>query len=226
METNLMGSHRQIYDAVFQHPVARDLAWRDVRAMLGALDGLVQEERDGSVKMKRNGRSLILHRMHGKSIADVGDVMRIRDFLERSKTAVKYPPAEGTHVLVVIDDREARVFWAEFRGSVPKRILPPDPNGLRQHLHKVEDDSTGQRKPEQKRFYQSIAKAMHGARQILVFGSGAGASLAMRQLLAELGTNHNYLAERIVGSIAVNEDHLTEHQLLARTRDFYATAAL
>ena len=31
METELTGTHRTTYDAVFQHPIARNLAWRDVR---------------------------------------------------------------------------------------------------------------------------------------------------------------------------------------------------
>ena len=37
MESNLTASHRTTYNAVFQHPVARDLKWADVRSMLVGL---------------------------------------------------------------------------------------------------------------------------------------------------------------------------------------------
>ena len=43
----------------------------------------------------------------------------------------------------------------------------------------------------------------------------------MEQLLAELKHNHIDLAERVVGSVVVDEQHLTENQLLAKAREFY-----
>ena len=33
MKPRLMGSHRRTYDAIFRHPAARNLQWRNVRAM-------------------------------------------------------------------------------------------------------------------------------------------------------------------------------------------------
>ena len=94
MELNLTGSHRQTYESVFQHPIARNLAWRDVRSMLGAFDGVEQEERDGTLKVKRNGHCLVLHRPYRKNIADVGELMQIRRFLEHSGTMLVQPPAK------------------------------------------------------------------------------------------------------------------------------------
>jgi hypothetical protein len=44
----------------------------------------------------------------------------------------------------------------------------------------------------------------------------------MGQLLAALRRNHPDLADRVVGSIVVDEHHLTEDQLLATAREFYA----
>ena len=62
-------------------------------------------------------------------------------------------PAEGTaNLLVVIDHRQARIYKAELRGSLPERIVPYDPDGAGRHLHYVQDDSNGQRRPERKRF--------------------------------------------------------------------------
>jgi hypothetical protein len=44
----------------------------------------------------------------------------------------------------------------------------------------------------------------------------------MDRLLAELRRHHADLARRVVGSIVVDETHLTEDQLLAASREFYA----
>jgi hypothetical protein len=44
----------------------------------------------------------------------------------------------------------------------------------------------------------------------------------MEQLQAELKAHHADLAKRIVGSVVVNEQHLTENQLLAKAREIYA----
>ena len=37
--------------------------------------------------------------------------------------------------------------------------------------------------------------------------------------------NHRDVAERAVGSVAVDAHHLTEDQLVARAREFFASAA-
>ena len=46
----------------------------------------------------------------------------------------------------------------------------------------------------------------------------------MEQLLLELQHHHPDVAKHIIGSVVVNEQHLSEDQLLAKAREFYATA--
>jgi hypothetical protein len=217
----MLGLHRSTYDAVFQHPVARNLQWRDVRSLLASL-AEVEEGSSGSVKFTRNGQTLVVHPPRRKDFDDVRALMDIRHFLERSGAASQEGVAEGVHLLVVIDHREARVYRAELHGSVPQRVVPYDPGGFGRHLHYVQDDSNGQRKPERKSFYESVAKTLVGAEQVLVFGSGTGASSAMDQLIAALKQDHPDLSKRVVGSLVVDAQHLTEDQLLAKARDFYA----
>ena len=134
------------------------------------------------------------------------------------------PDAKGVHLLVVIDHREARIFKTELKGSVPERITPFDPHGFGRYLHSVTDDSNGQRKPERKSFYEAVAKSLKCAGQVLLFGTGTGASSAMEQLIAHLKHHHADVARCIVGSVAVDEHHLTDGQLLARAREFYSSA--
>ncbi|MDB5296710.1 MAG: hypothetical protein JWO31_2693 [Phycisphaerales bacterium] len=224
MKRETLGSHRSTYDAVFQHPVARNLDWRDLRSMLGSLSE-VEEAGSGTVKFTRNGQSLTLHPPRHKDFSDVHALMDVRHFLERSGVEAPEEPAAGVHLLVVIDHREARVYRAEIRGSVPQRVVPYTPGGFGRHLHDVREDGDGHRKPERKSYYESVANTLNGAEQILLFGSGTGASSAMDQLLAALRRDHADVAGRDVGSHVVDAQHLTEHELLAKARDFYANVA-
>jgi hypothetical protein len=223
MDLETLGSHRSTYDAVFQHPVARNLEWMDLRSMLGSI-AEVAELGSGALKFTRNGKTLVLHPPRRKDFSDVQALMDVRHFLEGSDAAPTEGVAAGVHLLVVIDHREARVYRAELHGSVPQRVVPYDPHGFGRHLHNVEDDGNGQRKPERKSFYESVAKTLRGAEQVLVFGSGTGASSAMEQLLAALKHDHPDLAKRVVGSLVVDAQHLSEDQLLAKARNFYANA--
>ena len=192
--------------------------------MLGALAEVV-EESNGNLKVTRNGQSLTLRPSLHKNVAEIEELMEIRHFLERSGAVDPQAEAAGIHLLVVIDHRQASVYKTEVHGSVPQRITPYDPEGFDRHLHYVQDDSNGQRKPELKSFYEAIAKTLHGAEQILVFGSGTGASSAMEELLIELKHHHGDVAKRVVGSVVLDETHLTEDQLLAKAREFYAGLA-
>jgi hypothetical protein len=226
MNLETLGSHhRSTYDAVFQHPVARNLEWMDLRSMLGSLAEVAELGSGGALKFTRNGETLVLHPPGRKDFSDVQALMDVRHFLERSDTASPESMADGVQLLVVIDHREARVYRAELHGTVPQRVVPYDPHGFGRHLHNVEVDGNGQRKPERKSFYESVAKTLRGAGQILMFGSGTGSSSAMDQLLAALRHDHADIASRVVGSLVVDARHLTEDQLLAKARDFYATAS-
>jgi hypothetical protein len=221
MEPQMLGTHQGTYDAVFQHPIARNLQWRDVKSMLDAL-AEVTEEHNGNLKYTRNGQTLTVHPPRRKDFSDVQELMQIRHFLERSGAPSQEAVAEGVHLLVVIDHREARIFKAELHGSVPQRITAYDPHGSDRYLHNVGNDSNGQRKPELKGFYDAIARTLAGAEKILILGSATGSSSAMDHLVAELKKNHPDLARRIAGTIVVNEQHMTEDQFLAEARKFYA----
>jgi hypothetical protein len=225
MEPQLSGPHQKTYQHIFQHPMPHNLQWREVWSLLGAIAGATAVEGpNGDLKVVRNGQSLVLHRPRGKDLADKKELMQVRHFLERSGAPTPAPAKPGTHLLVVIDHREARIYTTELQGSVPLRITPYDPFGFGRDLHYNQDDSNGQRKPELKSFYEAVTRTLHGAQQVLLFGTGTGASSAMEHLLLEIKKNHKDLARHVVGSIAVDEHHLTEGQLLAKAREFFVSA--
>jgi hypothetical protein len=129
---------------------------------------------------------------------------------------------DSVHVLVVVNHRMARIYKADLHETVHDCIIPYDANGLGRHLHYVEGESNRQQQPARKSFYDAVAKTLQSARKSLLFGSETGADSAMEQLFTELKRNYQALARRVVGSIVVNEAHLTENQLLVKARAFYA----
>ena len=216
-----LGIHQSTYDAIFQHPVAHNLQWREVRSMLAAVSDSVEEAHSGNVKYVRNGQTLIVHPSAHKDVSAVEVLMQIRHFLERSVTAS--PAAiSGNHFLVVIDHREARIYKTELHGTTPKRITPLDPRSEPRYLHNVGDNDNGQRKPELKSFYEAIAKTLKPAEEILILGSATGSSSAMDHLVAELSQHHPEIAKHVIGAVAANVQHMTDDQLLAEARAFYA----
>ncbi|MGH7178893.1 MAG: hypothetical protein ACREJC_16070 [Tepidisphaeraceae bacterium] len=86
MQEQLLEAHQKTYDAVFQHPISRGIAWRDIHAMLNALRNVVLEEHEWTLKLTRNGRSMVLHRPYHKTLSDVRELMNLRRFLEQSAT--------------------------------------------------------------------------------------------------------------------------------------------
>lgn len=220
MEMQMSKIHQTTYNAVFAHPIARNLQWHDVRSMLNAITD-AEEEHNGNLKFTRNGETLTVHPPKHKDLSDIQELMQIRRFLERSAVSPAIV-AKGAYLLVVIDHREARIYQTELHGSVPERITPYDPDGSHRHLRHLEGADRGQRLPELKAFYEAVAGALSGAKKILIFGSSTGGSSAMDHLLSDLKEHHPDLAGRVVGTVVVNEQHMTEDQLLAQARSFYA----
>lgn len=125
------------------------------------------------------------------------------------------------HWLLVIDHHEARIFRSKMHGSVPREILPHDPDLFFRHAQDSQGSSLGKERPDPNSFFEPVAKALHGAKQVLVFGTGTGMSSEMEQFVAWTKIHHPDLAGRIIGSLTVDMHHLTRDQLLAKARDFY-----
>ena len=219
----LNGHHQHTYEAIFRHPAAHNLVWHDVQSLLAAL-GEVAEGRNGTLQVTRNGQMVTLHAPKHKDVATVEDLLAIRRFLEQSaEAAISTSVAAGVHLLVVINHHEAKVYRTELHGTVPQQLVPYDPHAFGRHLRSETPETDGKRKPERKSFYEAVAATLRGADQILIFGSGTGASSAMEQLLADLKHNLGDVAKHVAGSIVVDEHHLTEGQLLAKAREFFTS---
>jgi len=221
--TPLTGAHQRTFDRIFQHPISHNLEWRDVHALLGEM-GDVAKEHNGSLKITRHGQTIVLHPTSKKDVAEMDEVMALRHFLERSETATSASSGNEVHWLLVIDHHEARIFRAEIEGSVPQRILPYEPERYFRHAHDSKTTSRGHEKPDPNTFFEPVAKVLAADGPILVFGTGKGTSSEMEQFIAWLKHHHPESAKRVIGTVVVDEHHLTDGQLLARAKDFYAKA--
>ena len=219
----LTGSHLRTYATIFQHPIAHNLGWHDVHAMFRQL-GQVETEANGNLRVTRNGQSLVLHSTSAKNVEDADAVMELRHFLQRSDATPPVINESAAHWLLVIDHHEARIFRSEMHGAVPQRIRPHAPEEYFRHAAHSNEISRGKEKPDPNSFFEPVAKVLQAAGQILIFGTGTGTSSEMEQFVAWTQTHHPELAHRIIGSLTVDEHHLTESQLLAKAREFYASA--
>jgi hypothetical protein len=222
--STLTGALLRTYDTIFQNPLAHDLAWRDVHTLFRHL-GHVEQEPNGNLTVTRHGESLVLPPPLTKEVAATEELMALRQFLQRSEAARPVAADAAAHWLLVIDHHEARLFRSEMHGAVPQKLLPHEPDRYFRHEQNSQNLSRGKEKPDPNSFFAPIAQALRTVGQLLIFGTGKGHSSEMDQFVAWLKTHHPELAGRIIGSLTVDENHLTDGQLLAKAREFYENRA-
>jgi hypothetical protein len=220
---SLTGSHLRTYNTIFQHPVSHNLEWRAVRALMGRLCD-VTEELNGNLKVVRNGKTLIIHQHRTKDVAEVEELMVLRHFIEESEGAQAGTPTAEAQWLLVIDHHEARIFRSEMKDAVPERVAPHEPEAFFRHAHNAKDFTRGREKPDPNSYFEPVARALSVGGRILIFGTGTGTASEMEQFVAWLGRHHPDIAKRVIGSQVVDENHMSDGQLLAKAREFHAAA--
>jgi hypothetical protein len=201
--------------------MSAQLIWHDMREMLRVLPGFAQEERDGTLKVTRNGRSVFLREPVRRDSINFAAMIDPRSVLEHDGAAAAYAPGTGARLLVVIDHRFARIYKAEFHRSKPQRLIPYDRSGAGRHLHHMYDVASSPPRLDSAGFHAAIAKTLQDACEIVLFGRGTGAGSAMERLFAALEAGHPAVADRVIGCVTVQEEHLAEDQLLAQAKRFY-----
>jgi hypothetical protein len=219
---SLNGSHLRTFEKIFAHPASHNLAWRDVLALFTNL-GAEVDEANSRLRITLQGHILILPEPRTKEVADVDELMKLRHFLEQSETPAPIPSHAVDNMLVVIDHHRARLFSTEMQGAVPQVIRPYVPEEYFRQAHEDRDYFSGKEKAAPGSFFEPVAQALKSARKVLIFGTGTGTSSEMEQFTGWLKKHHAQLAERIVGTLTIDENHLTEAQLLAKAREFYGS---
>lgn len=216
----LTGSHLRTYNSLFQQPVSSTLGWDDVRALFRHL-GQVEEEADGKLKVTRNGEVLMLLAPRTKDVAAADEIMALRHFLERSSRSPAGEKETGANWLLIIDHREARIYRSAAPGAVAQQIRPRVSEAAFRSAASSPEAARRAEKNTANAFFEPVAAVLSGAGKILVFGSGAGKNGEMEQFTLWLAQHRPEIAKRVVAAVVVDEDHLSEAQLLAKARAFF-----
>ena len=207
------------------------------------------------------GRSIYLPRPHNRStLANAADIVALRHFLagagltpddacaaaatlpqrtlETPHAAAANVPeslCDGRHLLIFVDNHEARLYRTQAPGAPAVEIMHPfDPTGIRRHLHLkrgVKHQSTpvvrGDYVTADPRFLKNVIARLRETevQDILLAGHGTGKSCAIEALQNALRQHAPELASRVVGRLHLSEGHVTQNELLAKARDFFGGRA-
>lgn len=129
--------------------------------------------------------------------------------------------------LVVIDHHEARIYRSAMPGALPQQIRSQLPEGfLRPALPGTKESARNRTRPDAHTFFEPVAGVLNGAGTILILGSGADTRREMDLFAGWLRQHRPALAGRIIATLSEDEPRLTEEELLARARDYYAHAGI
>ncbi|MCW3096546.1 MAG: hypothetical protein JWL77_2164 [Chthonomonadaceae bacterium] len=226
METvHLNHKHIQTLQQIFRHPAPTDVEWHDVVELMKHI-GTVEEEKNGNLRVTVNGITEVL-RPHGTRISDMEEMAELRRFLERagheSPVEEACDPAAPLRLLVVITEKESRVFRCVDKDSVPQRIHPYDPHEMLVRLRHEEGPDRAAHAPQSIDYYKAIAQTLIGAEEVLLMGHGTGAGQAMAYVVDYLKKHRPDLAQKIVGTLVVDVEALTDDQILEQARTFFQT---
>lgn len=80
----LKKKHQATLRAVFAMPVQSGILWRDIEALLLALDAELSEGSGSRVRIALNGCRAVFHRPHPRKETDKGAVVSMKRFLKES----------------------------------------------------------------------------------------------------------------------------------------------
>src|SRR5215831_3895456 len=166
----ILGRDRRTLEAVFRHPVPRNLAWSDASHLIERL-GTAAQEPNGRFLFAIGTHKHVFHRPHTKDLTPE-EITQLRKLLEAAgitpdSTDVvdKEGPAAAESapidMVVAVDHHEARLFTVEGTSETGRRLRPYDPHHFLHHLaHKQERELRGQREPEEPSYYAEIVAAL------------------------------------------------------------------
>ena len=131
MTTNI----QRTYDQVFQEPMTHKLEWTDVRTMFESL-GNVEDQHNGNVTVTMSGRSTVFDSPTNADLTSADQVAKIRHLL---KGPADSSHGGGSHMLLSINHKEAKIYRTEMKGSTPERVVPHHGLGHSTHVHSNHD---------------------------------------------------------------------------------------
>lgn len=218
------GHNRRTLDAIFRHPVAHNLAWRDVVALLTGI-GDIDEKRSGDYALHAGGEHIRIDRQHDKDVT-TDNLIKVRHFLTRTGWAPDAPPLDPAHsspaTIIVIDHAGAKVLSiAGAEGDVP----PASATGEELHhfVHHIKQSGPERDRqetfPEDMEFFARVADAIGPHGRIVLIGHGKGQSNEAHHLSNYLQAHNKDAFARIATTLVADLSHLTTAELLRLGRD-------
>jgi hypothetical protein len=220
------GADRRTLDAIFRHPLAHNLGWNDVVALLEKI-GEVEEKANSEFSLRVGGKHHLMHKPRTKGLT-APELIGLRQFLLQAGWSPEQPPQAVVpsgpttpSLMVVVDHHGARIFDIDVASDdASKHVIKPyDPHHFLHHLtHKDQSRERGQRAPEEPSYYEQIAQAVVAAGSIVVVGHGAGHSNAAHHLIEYLRAHHRETYQRVVREVVADLSSITPPQLLDLAR--------
>ena len=219
----ILNRDRRTLEAIFRHPVPRNLAWSDAFHLIERL-GTARQESNSRLLLAIGEHRHVFHQPHDKDLTGE-EIAQFRKFLESAGVTpatvdvVDEDRATATATLemvVAVDHHQTRLFTIEGTAEAARTLRPYDPHHFLHHLtHRQERELRGQREPEEPSYYAQIAAALAPARRIILLGHGTGHSNAAAHLGEVLRAKHPEVYERIIATREVDLSAITEPQILA-----------
>ena len=126
----------------------------------------------------------------------------------------------GTFVVVAITREEARVWKTGVKpGTKPEKIYAPSED-IHKHMRVGQHHKGHDTDHDSQKFYESIAKSVADAGEILIIGHGKGKASASLKLIQAWERRHSDLAKKVVDAMDSDLQNLTEPQILAIAREW------
>jgi len=219
------GSHGRTLQAIFRHPLAHGLEWREVVALIDHI-GRVEERSGDEFLFSVGAEHQFMRRPHHTKELGAPAVMALRHLLARAGWSASGAPKVGAAassasppaLVAIIDSHEAQIWRIDLSrkadGSEPK-VDAYDPRRLLHHMvqktHRLEHGKTS---ADDRTFLDAIAEALATGGQLVVIGHGVGDSNMAEQATAYLRSHHGETYGRIVKEIVADLPGLTTAQLL------------
>ncbi|MEY4362101.1 MAG: hypothetical protein RL391_1407 [Actinomycetota bacterium] len=126
--------------------------------------------------------------------------------------------------VVAVTQNETRVWLAGLdHDALPIHLQPPSDLGQHHHVRQAQHHRGHDTDHDDPDYFESIARALAGTEEILLFGHGHGKASHMLRFTQYLERKHPSIARAVVGAVDSDLNALTEPQILAEARTWFRT---
>jgi hypothetical protein len=206
-----------LHTSLLSGKLPRNLSWAETVDLIGQIGEVQPHGNDEFVFIVGAQRAVFKH-PHTHQLG-VDEVARLRKFLRDAGPALSPIEAVQPCRMVVVIDHHAAHVYRDLNAKVPQpeeTARPYDPFGFHHHLiHRKEAHYSGERVPEEKSFYEEVAKDLLPANEIVLIGHGTGKSSAIDHLAEYLKENHHDIYRHVIATETADLSALTAAEIEA-----------